>query len=328
MPLTIPITPYYTQSPPATNTPADSIFAHAILFTLAFTLVVYLFETYLDLRQRSSYFRTDFPNELEKTVKAIDSEEKSASKDGNVTTDGNGDAGANGETKDKVDKSRPLLPQLQSKFSNAQSYGLDKITFSIVSSFYSLCEECVFLLLGFYPYAWDKAVEYGSKLGYSESNEIKISLIFLGLNVALGTVTSLPLELYSTFCIEKKHGFNKQTIGLFVSDKVKGLILTAVIGGPFVALLLKIIDMGGPHFYMYVWAFVFTFSVFMMSVYPVLIMPLFNKYEALPEGELKKRIYALAEKLEFPLTKLFVMDGSKRSSHSNAFMFGFFKNKR
>ena len=331
--LTTPITPYYTQSPPTTaGTATESIFAHAILFTLAFTLFVYLFETYLDLRQRSSYFRTDFPKELEETVRAIDSEDKpttdkTGSDNGNATTtDDNAD---DDNKKDKVDKSRPLLPQLQSKFSNAQSYGLDKITFSIVSSFYSLCEECVFLLLGFYPFAWDKAVEYGSKLGYSEeSNEIKISLIFLGLTVALGTVTSLPFELYSTFRIEKKHGFNKQTIGLFISDKIKGLILTAVIGGPFVALLLKIIDMGGPHFYMYVWAFVFAFSVFMMSVYPVLIMPMFNKYEALPEGELKERIYALAAKLEFPLTKLFVMDGSKRSSHSNAFMFGFFKNKR
>ena len=86
--------------------------------------------------------------------------------------------------------------------------------------------------------------------------------------------------------------------------------------------------MGGDYFYIYVWGFMFIFSVFMMTIVPVFIMPLFNKYEPLPDGELKTRIYELADKLNYPLKKLFVMDGSKRSSHSNAFMFGFGKNKR
>jgi STE24 endopeptidase len=86
--------------------------------------------------------------------------------------------------------------------------------------------------------------------------------------------------------------------------------------------------MGGDFFYIYVWGFMFVFSVFMMTIVPVVIMPLFNKYETLPDGDLKTRIYQLAERLSYPLTKLFVMDGSKRSSHSNAFMFGFGKNKR
>jgi STE24 endopeptidase len=133
---------------------------------------------------------------------------------------------------------------------------------------------------------------------------------------------------YSTFLIEKKHGFNKQTPGLFFTDKLKSLALTFVIGGPFVALLLQIIKMGGDYFYVYVWAFMFVFSVFMMTIVPVFIMPLFNKYEPLKDGDLKKEIYALADRLKYPLTKLFVMDGSKRSSHSNAFMFGFGNNKR
>lgn len=86
--------------------------------------------------------------------------------------------------------------------------------------------------------------------------------------------------------------------------------------------------MGGEYFYIYVWGFMFVFSVFMMTIVPVFIMPLFNKYEPLPDGGLKKQICELAEKIDYPLKKLFVMDGSKRSSHSNAFMFGFGKNKR
>jgi len=102
-----------------------------------------------------------------------------------------------------------------------------------------------------------------------------------------------------------------------------------VIGGPFVSLLLKIIHWGGDLFYIYVWVFMFIFSIFMMTIVPVFIMPLFNKYEPLQDGPLKERIFALAKQLHYPLTKLFVMDGSKRSSHSNAFiMFGFGNNKR
>merc|ERR1712194_419306 len=159
-------------------------------------------------------------------------------------------------------------------------------------------------------------------------NGIYISLIFMGIMTVIGTVTSLPWELYSTFKIEKKHGFNKQTPMLFFTDKIKGLGLTIAIGGPFLALLLKIIQWGGEHFYLYVWLFTFTFSMLMMTVYPVLIMPLFNKYDPLPDGKLKDDIYALAGKLKYPLQNLFVMDGSKRSSHSNAFMYGFGSNKR
>jgi len=86
--------------------------------------------------------------------------------------------------------------------------------------------------------------------------------------------------------------------------------------------------MGGEHFYIYMWAFMFFFSVFMMTIVPVVIMPLFNKYEPLEDGSLKTRIHELAGQISYPLKKLFVMDGSKRSSHSNAFMFGFGSNKR
>lgn len=88
------------------------------------------------------------------------------------------------------------------------------------------------------------------------------------------------------------------------------------------------IKMGGSNFYIYVWAFMFCFSVFMMTIVPVVIMPIFNTYEPLKDGELKTSIYKLAVLLNYPLKKLFVMDGSKRSSHSNAFMFGFGSNKR
>jgi STE24 endopeptidase len=99
-----------------------------------------------------------------------------------------------------------------------------------------------FLILGFLPFCWDASVDIGQKFGWTElDNEIKISLIFLLLTTIVGTFTSLPFELYSTFEIERKHGFNKQTLGLFFTDKVKSLVLSFVIGGPFLSLLLHII---------------------------------------------------------------------------------------
>eukprot|EP00984_Skeletonema_dohrnii_P013602 scaffold5634_cov116-Skeletonema_dohrnii-CCMP3373.AAC.4 len=316
MDFTLTLTPQYTQTGGTTKAATSSLFGdYAIAATILFTLVVFLFEAYLNFRQRKSYHKTDFPRELETTVGNIDRETKSAAASADKTEESSKN---DDDKKDKVDRNAPILPQLKSKFSHAQSYGLDKINFSIFSSTYAVTEEVAFLLYGFYPYVWDKACAVGSKYGWTETeHEIKITLLFLGIVTIVGTITSLPFELYSTFEIEKKHGFNKQTLGLFFTDKLKGLVLSAVFGGPFVALLLKIIFMGGDKFYLYVWAFTFVFSVIMMTLVPVVIMPLFNKYEKLPDGPLKDSIYELAGKLSFPLTKLFVMDGSKRSSHSN-----------
>eukprot|EP00984_Skeletonema_dohrnii_P017476 scaffold7962_cov67-Skeletonema_dohrnii-CCMP3373.AAC.1 len=198
---------------------------YAIAATILFTLVVFLFEAYLNFRQRKSYHKTDFPRELETTVGNIDRETKSAAASADKTEESSKN---DDDKKDKVDRNAPILPQLKSKFSHAQSYGLDKINFSIFSSTYAVTEEVVFLLYGFYPYVWDKACAVGSKYGWTETeHEIKITLLFLGIVTIVGTITSLPFELYSTFEIEKKHGFNKQTLGLFFTDKLKELVLSA-----------------------------------------------------------------------------------------------------
>lgn len=293
---------------------------YGMALTILFTVFVFALEHALDERQANAYKSTKFPDELEKTVSKIDAEMQAKKKS-------SGDK--SGEKESDIDKDKPLLPQLKEKFAKAQSYGTDKIEFGMIHSLYTLVESVGFLLAGFLPYTWDKSLQIGQEyFGWDESDEIKITLIFLFIMTIVGTITGLPFELYSTFRIEKKHGFNKQTLGLFFGDKVKSLLLTCLIGGPFVSLLLKIIKWGGDHFYMYVWAFMFVFSVFMMTIVPTVIMPMFNKYEPLPDGTLKTRIYELAGRLKYPLTKLFVMDGSKRSSHSNAFMFGFGSNKR
>jgi len=301
---------------------------YAVALTILFTLVVFVFEHVLDRRQAIAYKGTTFPKQLEIAVSKIDSAKKKTIPDASKNTK---DAASDSNSKkDGLDKDKPILPQLRDKFTKSQLYGTDKINYQMICAFYNLTETLVFLLLGFMPYLWDVSVSLGENYvsWNQKDDEIKISLIFLFLTTIIGLVTGLPFELYSTFNIEKKHGFNKQTLGLFFSDKVKSTLLTFLIGGPFVAALLKIIKWGGEYFYLYVWAFMFIFSIVMMTLVPVFIMPLFNKYEKLPDSELKTRIYALADRLKFPLTKLFMMDGSKRSSHSNAFMFGFGRNKR
>jgi len=324
----LPWRPLYTQTFEESgeqDATAIAMETYAVALTILFTIFVFAFEHVLDHRQAKAYKGTTFPKELELAVSKIDDAKKS----GKGEKDGASKEEAESK-KAEVDKDKPILPQLRERFIKSQAYGTDKINFQMISATYNLVETLVFLLLGFMPFCWDTSISLGGRYfsWNQKEDEIKVSLIFLLLTTIVGIVIGLPFELYSTFGIEKKHGFNKQTFGLFFSDKVKSTILTCLIGGPFVAALLKLIKWGGDYFYLYVWAFMFIFSVVMMTLVPVFIMPLFNKYEPLPDSELKTRIYALADKLNYPLTKLFRMDGSKRSSHSNAFMFGFGSNKR
>jgi STE24 endopeptidase len=111
-------------------------------------------------------------------------------------------------------------------------------------------------------------------------------------------------------------------------DIIKSTMLTFVLAPPIIAGIVYILLHTGPAMALYLWGFMLVLSLVMLTVYPVLIAPLFNKYTPLEEGSLREKIEALAASLKFPLKKLFVVDGSKRSAHSNAYMYGFFKNKR
>jgi len=257
--------------------------------TIAFTLLVYVVEGHLDARQKKSYQITEFPKELEKTVAKIDAQKKEPTTKPESTEDDKTKEGNDNddEKKSSVDRDKPLLEQLQEKFTSSQLYGMDKINFGMIAGTYETFESITFLLLGLTPFLWDQSVRLGGTyLGIKNDEEIKITLVFLLLQTLIDSVKSLPFELYKTFNIEKKHGFNKQTFGLFFSDKIKSIALSCVIGGPFIALMLKIIKMGGENFYIYLWAFMFCFSVFMMSIVPIVIMPIFNTYEPLEEGTL------------------------------------------
>jgi STE24 endopeptidase len=137
------------------------------------------------------------------------------------------------------------------------------------------------------------------------------------------SVLHIPWSLYETFVIEEKYGFNKQTLALFFKDWFITQGLTIAIGTPLLVAFLKIIGyFGKKTFAFYVMIFLIAVQALMITVYPILIQPLFNKLEPLKEGTVKTKTEELAKKLKFPLSKLWVIDGSKRSAHSNAYFYG------
>jgi STE24 endopeptidase len=142
------------------------------------------------------------------------------------------------------------------------------------------------------------------------------------------TVLDLPFSLYHTFVIEQRFGFNRSTPGVFLVDLLKNALLLVVIGGPLIALALWIMEASGGLWWLYIWAVWMVFTLVMFWAYPAVIAPLFNKFSPLDNEALKQRIQALMDKCGFRSKGIFVMDGSKRSGHGNAYFTGFGSNKR
>ncbi|KAM3282408.1 CAAX prenyl protease 1 -like protein [Capsicum chinense] len=252
---------------------------------IGFMILMYIFESYLDVRQHAAHKLPTLP--------------------------------------------KPLVGVIsQEKFEKSRSYSLDKSYFHFVHEFVTIVMDSSILYFRILPWFWKRSGEFLVYLGLNAENEIFHTLSFLAGVMVWSQITDLPFSLYSTFVIEARHGFNKQTMWLFFRDMIKGIALAIVIGPPIVAAIIVIVQKGGPYLAIYLWGFMLILSLVMMTIYPVLIAPLFNKFTQLPQGELRLKIENLASSLKFPLKKLFVVDGSTRSSHSNAYMYGFFKNKR
>ena len=206
------------------------------------------------------------------------------------------------------------------KYAKSQNYTRVTEKFGIIESIFSLM-----LMLGFWltgGFGW--LDNYVRGFGHGE---IVTGLIFMGILFAAQVIIMIPFQLYDTFVIEEKFGFNKTTVKTFIIDQIKGLILMALIGGPILALILWIFDTV-PMAWLWAWAAFTVIQLLLTYIAPSVFLPLFNKFEPMPEGKLKDAINDMAKKCDFPLTELFIMDGSKRSTKSNAFFTGFGKNKK
>lgn len=157
---------------------------------------------------------------------------------------------------------------------------------------------------------------------------IGTGLTYIGILMLFKIILSLPFSIYSTFVIEERFGFNQTTPKTFVLDQIKGLALSVVLGAPLLAGVIAFFEYGGPWAWVWAWLAVTLFTLFVQFIAPTWIMPIFNKFEPLEDGELRQAIRDYAAKVHFPLQGVYVMDGSKRSTKSNAFFTGFGKNKR
>ncbi|MCH7408205.1 M48 family metallopeptidase [Belliella sp. DSM 111904] len=154
------------------------------------------------------------------------------------------------------------------------------------------------------------------------------SIVFFGIIFIGSDMLSIPFDYYQTFHIEERFGFNKTQVGTFFIDKIKGYILSILVGGGLLAILLWLIHQMGKDFWWQFWLIAGIFMVIINLFYTSLVLPLFNKLIPLPDSELREKIMAYAKKVDFPLENLFVIDGSKRSSKANAFFSGIGKRKK
>jgi len=153
-------------------------------------------------------------------------------------------------------------------------------------------------------------------------------MLFIGALLLLQSLAGLPFRIYKTFVLEERFGFNKTTPQVFAGDMFKSLLLALVLGAPVIALILWFFEHAGSVAWIWAWSGVTLFSLLLQYVAPTLIMPIFNRFTPLEDGELRQAILQYASDVSFPLSGIYVIDGSKRSSKANAFFTGFGRNKR
>ncbi len=209
----------------------------------------------------------------------------------------------------------------QEKYQKSLDYQREQSYFSFYSSGFSFLLSLAMLLLG--GFGWLDNI-----LGNYIDNQIVMALAFFGVIMIASDILSTPFQWYSTFVIEEKFGFNKTTLKTFITDKLKGYALGAVIGGALLSLLIYFINIIGPNFWIWFGVIASVFILLVNMFYTTLLLPLFNKLTPLQDGELKSAIHEFSKKVSFPVDNIFVMDGSKRSKKANAFFSGIGKKKK
>jgi len=221
---------------------------------------------------------------------------------------------------------KPLPPEAvdiydESRYQESQRYHHETAVFSFITAAFSIVVTLVFLLSG--GFGWLDSLLRTVDLGV-----VVHSLSYFGILFFANDILNIPFQLYSIFVIEEKYGFNKTSPKTFVLDKLKGYLLALILGTLILGGLLWLINSLGSSFWLLFWVVISLFMIFMNMFYTTLILPLFNKLTPLEQGELRTAIENFSKKVSFPLTNIFIIDGSKRSSKANAFFSGFGKKKK
>jgi STE24 endopeptidase len=209
----------------------------------------------------------------------------------------------------------------EATFAKSTDYTLAKSRFATVEMLYEALVLAGILLCGVLPWLWTKLDALAPGAAWSGA-------LFLVLGGVLLSLPGLPFDWYGQFRLEERFGFNKSTQGLWATDQLKSTALGLVIGFPLAWALLALVGWLGANWWIWGFTLLFGFQLLMIVLYPKLILPLFNKLTPLPEGEQRAKLLALAERTGFRASTIEVMDGSKRSAHSNAFFTGFGRFRR
>jgi STE24 endopeptidase len=202
------------------------------------------------------------------------------------------------------------------------AYTLAKSRFGAVAGIFDALVTALVLFGGVLPLLFAHVVDW------SVDNAAWSHVMFVLLAMMLLSVPSLPFEWWEQFRLEEEFGFNKSTVGLWVMDKLKGAVLMLAIGFPLLWALLSLVKWTGDSWWIWGFCLMFGFQLLMLVLYPKVILPLFNKLTPLPEGDLRTRLLALGERTGFRASTIEVIDGSKRSGHSNAYFTGFGRFRR
>ncbi|MEI8342244.1 MAG: M48 family metallopeptidase, partial [Verrucomicrobiota bacterium] len=201
------------------------------------------------------------------------------------------------------------------EYRRLQDYTRATSRFEFIDSTFNLTVLLLFWFLGGYRFLNDLAAGLFTA-------PIARGMLFMGALWIGHLLINLPFDLYETFVIEQKFGFNKTTPRIFLTDQIKSILLGAILGGGLLALVLGLFEHGGPHIWLWTWIVTSTLLLLFAYLAPAIILPLFNKFTPLEEGCLKTAILDYGKNQDFPISGLFVMDGSRRATKSNAFCTG------
>ena len=226
-----------------------------------------------------------------------------------------------------MEKNKETIPErfidvvTEEEYKKSINYNTERIRFSMFTATISVGVLLLFTTGGL--------LNFLTKIVQDITQSNVLGIILLGLFIVLiDEIIGIPLAIYSTFTLEEKYGFNKTTVKTFVQDLIKNLIISVIFASTLYAVVISIIERLGDNWWIYAFVAVFLFQAIVFYLYPVLILPLFNKLEPITDEKFKEPIEKLLNKINFKAKGLFVMDGSLRSSHGNAFFTGFGNNKR